>query len=178
VSSNLTAPTIFPTFRGERFTVAFRSHVADGAALRMSVELKSFLQRWAVCTVAALVATYVVPGIEYGKWPDLLIATFLLGLLNTFLRPLLLLLSLPLLVFTLGLFMLIINAVLLLAVSVLMGDHFRVAGFWPAFWGALVISVVSLLLNSLTGSGNARLHISRSQGRSKPKDDDGPVIDV
>jgi putative membrane protein len=145
---------------------------------KMSAELKSFLQRWAVCTVAALVATYIVPGIEYGKWPDLLIATFLLGLLNTFLRPLLLLLSLPLLIFTLGLFTLFINAVLLLAVGALMGGRFHVAGFWPAFWGALVISVVSILLNSLTGSGNARLHISRGPGRPKPKDGDGPVIDV
>jgi putative membrane protein len=128
--------------------------------------------------VAALVATYVVPGIEYGKWPDLLIATFLLGLLNTFLRPLLLLLSLPLLIYTLGLFMLIINAVLLLTVGTLMGSHFRVDGFWPAFWGALVISVVSLLLNSLTGAGKARIHISRGPQRPKPKDGDGPVIDV
>lgn len=144
----------------------------------MSNELKSFLQRWAVCSLAAVVATYIVPGIEYGRWPDLLVATFLLGLLNTFVRPLLLLLSLPLLIYTLGLFMLIINAVLLLIVGTLMGDHFRVAGFWPAFWGALVISVVSILLNSLTGSGNARIQVSRGPHRPKSNDGDGPVIDV
>jgi putative membrane protein len=143
-----------------------------------SAELKIFLQRWAICTFAALVAAYVVPGIEYGAWPDLLVATFLLGLLNTFLRPLLLALSLPLVVLSLGLFTLVINALLLLLVGALMGDHFQVAGFWPAFWGALVISVISVLLNSLTGAGGARIRISRVQHRRRPEDGDGPVIDV
>lgn len=141
-------------------------------------ELKIFLHRWAICTFAAVVASYVVPGIEYGDWPDLLVATFLLGLLNTFLRPLLLALSLPLVVLSLGLFTLVINALLLLLVGALMGDHFQVAGFWPAFWGALVISVISVLLNSLTGAGGARIRISRVQHRRRHEDGDGPVIDV
>lgn len=146
----------------------------------MPDKLKAFIQRWVISTLAVLVATYVVPGIKYGNWKDLLVATLVLGLLNTFLRPLLLLLSLPLLIFTLGLFTIVINAVLLLLVSVLLGaDNFRVDGFWAAFWGALVISVVSLLLNSITGSGSARVSVRR--GPSPPaRDDDkgGPVIDV
>jgi len=144
----------------------------------MSSKLKTFLQRWAICTVAALVATYVVPGIEYRNWPDLLVATFLLGLLNTFLRPMLMLISWPLLLLTLGLFMLVINAFLLLSVGALMGDHFRVDGFGPAFWAALVMGIVSVFLSSLTGSGNARFHVSRVQTRPPRDGDDGPVIDV
>lgn len=146
----------------------------------MPEKLKAFIQRWIVSTVAVLVATYVVPGIDCPDWKDLLVATLVLGLLNTFLRPLLMLLSLPLLIFTLGLFTIVINALLLLLVSVLLGaDNFRVDGFWSAFWGALVISVVSLLLNSLTGSGNARLSVRRGKPPGARDDDKGgPVIDV
>ena len=147
----------------------------------MSEKLKAFLQRWIVSTVAVLVATFVLRGrIDYGNWVDLLVATLVLGLLNSFLRPLLLLLSLPLLIFTLGLFTVVINAVLLLLVSALLGrEHFHVNGFWSACLGALVISIVSLLLNSLTGSGDTRVSVRRSKPPVKRDDDKGgPVIDV
>ena len=145
----------------------------------MSDKLKAFIQRWVISTLAVLVATYVVPGIKFDRWQDLLVATLVLGLLNSFLRPLLMLLSLPLLIFTLGLFTLVINALLLLLVHALLGDRFKVESFWAAFWGALVISIVSLLLNSLTGSGDARVSVRRGKAPVK-KDDDkgGPVIDV
>jgi putative membrane protein len=122
----------------------------------------------------------VVPGISYGDWRDLLVATLVLGLLNSFLRPILMLLSLPLLIFTLGLFTIVINAILLLLVGALLRGHFQVDGFWSAFWGALVISIVSLLLNSFTGTGNARVSVHRGDPPKKTPDDDnnGPVIDV
>jgi putative membrane protein len=147
----------------------------------MPEKLKLFLQRWIISTLAVLVATVVLSGrITYGNWADLLVATLVLGLLNSFVRPLLMLLSLPLLVFTLGLFTVVINAVLLLLVSAILGrENFHVAGFWSAVGGALVISVVSLLLNSVTGTGSARVSVHR--GKRTEKDDgdkDGPVIDV
>jgi putative membrane protein len=142
-----------------------------------AAEMKSFLQRWVISTVAVLVATYIVPGIDYVKPLDLFVATLLLGILNTFLRPLLLLLSLPLLVFTLGLFTLVINALLLLLVSVLLQPKFVVDGFWSAFWGALIISIITLALNSLTGTGNSRISVKKGKAASR-NDDDGPVIDV
>ena len=147
----------------------------------MPPKLKVFLQRWIISTVAVLVATHLVRGIHYEKWEDLLIATLVLGLLNTFLRPILLLLSLPLLIFTLGLFTLVINALLLLLVDWLLKSTFHVDGFKSAFWGALVISLVSLLLNSLTGTGNSRIEIKRGKQPDKRDDDStgsGPVIDV
>lgn len=146
----------------------------------MSQKFKMFIQRWLISTVAVLVATYIVPGIKFDRWQDLLVATLVLGLLNSFLRPLLLLLSLPLLIFTLGLFTLVINAALLLLVSALLGkDHFMVDGFWTAVLGALIISVVSLLLNSITGTGDARVSVRRSKPAEKHDDDKGgPVIDV
>ena len=149
-------------------------------ATEMPGKLKIFLQRWIISTVAVLIATYVVPGFSYPKWYDLLVATLILGLLNTFVRPVLLLLSLPLLIFTLGLFTLVINALLLLLVDSLMGDRFEIRSFWSAFFGALVISIVSLLLNSLTGTGDARISYRRGKPPGKRDDDDrgGPVIDV
>src|ERR1041384_699667 len=113
----------------------------------MPEKLKAFIQRWVISTVAVLVATHILrPRIDYATWQDLLIATLVLGLLNTFLRPILMLLSLPLLIFTLGLFTLVINALLLLLVDWLLKSTFHVDGFGSAFWGALVISLVSLLL--------------------------------
>ena len=140
-----------------------------------------FLQRWVISTLAVLVATHIVPGIHYdkGNVTSLFVASLLFGILITFLRPLLFLLTLPLVVVTLGLFVLVINAGLLYLVGWLV-KGFNVDGFWPAFWGALVISLVSLLLNTLTGSGESRVRVRRPATGSKPTGGDGagPVLDV
>jgi putative membrane protein len=148
----------------------------------ISPSLKQFLQRWLVNTLAVLVAMKVVSGIHCGSSVDLLVATLVLGVLNVFLRPLLMLVSLPLLVFTLGLFTLVINALLLYFVGQLLDPHFRVDSFRAAFWGALVISLVSLVVNSLTGTGSTRFTMRRgAPPNQKPPSDDGPggpVIDV
>jgi uncharacterized membrane protein YvlD (DUF360 family) len=75
--------------------------------------------------------------------------------------------------------MLVINACLLYFVGFVLRPHFYVEGFGPAFWGALLISLVSLILNTLTGIGSSRVRFSR---RRRPRDSDGngrgPVIDV
>jgi putative membrane protein len=149
----------------------------------MPDRLKEFLQRWIISTVAALIATYLVHGITYQTWLDLLVATFILGLLNTFVRPILMLFSLPLLIFTLGLFTLIINALLLYFVGFLLAPKFNVTSFGAAFWGALVITIISLVLNTLTGTGGARFKVETRKAPPPPprnRDDDGggPVIDV
>jgi putative membrane protein len=165
-----------------RFRASFIFGVPRSAAW-MPEKLKIFLQRWVISTVAVLVATMVLRGrIDYGDWVDLLVATLILGLLNTFLRPLLMVLSLPLLIVTLGLFTVVINAVLLLLVSALLGaENFHVDGFGWALLGAVIISVVSLLLNSITGTGSARVTVRRAAPPPPPRRDDdkgGPVIDV
>lgn len=147
----------------------------------MPTDLKDFLKRWIIGTVAVLVATEILPGITYGTWLDLFIATLVLGILNTLVRPLLMLLSLPLLILTLGLFSLVINACLLLLVDYLLKDGFEVDSFWSALLGAFIISIVTLFLNSITGSGNARVEIRRGHRgppRDPGKDGGGPVIDV
>ncbi len=136
--------------------------------------LLQFLGTWAINTLAVAVAVAILRGhITYQNWQYLLVASLLLGLLNAFVRPILWLLALPLLIFTLGLFTLVINAVLLYFVGVLMRPHFQVDSFGFAFLGALIISVVSILLNIMTG--NARMTIQKGPPPNK-KDDD--VIDV
>ena len=79
----------------------------------MPAALKSFLQRWLINAVAVMVAANLIKGIEYQTLGGLLVASLLLGIFNALLRPLLVLLSLPLVIFTLGLFTLVINALLL-----------------------------------------------------------------
>jgi putative membrane protein len=138
----------------------------------------SFLKRWLITTVAVWLAASIVPGITFTT-PGLFLAALVLGLLNAFVRPVMVVLSLPLLIFTLGLFMLVINALLLWSVGALLKD-FHVAGFVPAFWGSLIISLTSLLLNALTKSSSSRLEarVGKPPGRRPPDDGSGPVIDV
>ena len=143
----------------------------------MPSALKSFLLRWLINTVAVMVAVNLIRGIECKTVSGLLVASLLLGILNALLRPLLVLLSLPLVIFTLGLFTLVINALLLYFVGSLV-KSFVVADFWAAFWGSLIISFVSLILNTLTGTGSSRIEFRRGKRRSGRDDGDGPVIDV
>jgi putative membrane protein len=146
-----------------------------------TAKLLRFLQSWAINTLAVLVAAVILRGhIRYADPGDLIIASLLLGILNAFVRPILMLLALPLLIFTLGLFTLVINALLLYFVGVLMGPYFQVDSFGFAFLGALIISIVSIALNILTGSGSTRVTFRRRPRPPEDRHDDGngPVIDV
>jgi len=143
--------------------------------------VRKFLQSWLINTLAVLVAVYVVPGIHFkddSLWTPFVTA-LVLGILNTFIRPILMFLALPLLIVTLGLFTLVINALLLYFVSFLLQRHFAVDSFGAAFLGALVISIVSIILNFITGTNRPRVRVER---RRRPPDSDrggkGPVIDV
>jgi putative membrane protein len=142
---------------------------------------KKFLQTWLITTLAVLVAVHVVPGIRFQEnnlWIPF-VTSLVLGIFNAFIRPVMMLLALPLLIFTLGLFTLVINALLLYLVGVILKPHFTVDTFWSAFLGALIISVVSVALNILTGSGNTRVTFRRSRPPESKRDGgDGPVIDV
>ena len=143
--------------------------------------VRDFLHQFVVGTFAVLVAVNVVPGITFDTPLHLLLASLVLGALNAFLRPLLLLGCLTLLILTLGLFLMVINAMLLFLTAKLV-DGFNIAGFWPAFWGALVISIVTLIANTFTGRGDSQMSFRRAkpQDAQSPRhdDDDGPVIDV
>lgn len=103
---------------------------------------------WLLNAVALLVVAYILPGISVASFGSALIAALVLGLLNTIVKPILTLLTLPLTVVTLGLFLLVLNALVFwFAGSILRGFH--VNGFWWAFIGALVYTVVSTFLARL-----------------------------
>lgn len=106
---------------------------------------------WILNAVALLIVAYILPGINVASFGSALIAALVLGLLNTLVKPVLILLTLPITVVTLGLFLLVLNALVFwFAGSVLKGFH--VNGFWWALLGALVYSIVSGLLSGLLTS--------------------------
>lgn len=98
--------------------------------------------RWLVTTLAVFIAAHIVPGVSYLDWGGLLLAGLLLGILNAFVRPVLMLLSLPWIIVTMGLFILLLNALLLKLVAMIV-PGVAVEGFWSAVFGAIVISIVS-----------------------------------
>lgn len=103
---------------------------------------------WVLNAVALLIVAYILPGIQVASFGSALGAAVVLGLLNMLVKPVLQILTLPLTVVTLGLFLLVINALVFwLAGSILKG--FQVTGFWWAFIGAIVYSIVTSLLSNL-----------------------------
>lgn len=143
----------------------------------MSPSLKKFLYSWLINTFAVLVTAQLVHGIRYDSITALLVATLVLGVLNAFLRPALMLLSLPFLIVTLGLFTMVINALLLYWVGNLVWG-FHVDSFWAAFWGALLIGIISLFLHALTNRHQFQVVVRRGQPLKRRDDDDGPVMNV
>jgi len=106
------------------------------------------LLRWLISATTLMLVAYYMPGISVRSFYAALIAALILGLLNALVRPVLLLLTLPVNILTLGLFTFVVNALMFwFASSIVKG--FYVAGFWPAFWGALVMWLVGWLVNDL-----------------------------
>ena len=97
---------------------------------------------WIVTTIAIVVAAHLLPGIKVGDLKTAIIAAAVLGLINAFVRPVLVILTLPLTIITLGLFLLVLNALLLQLTGWLI-EGFRVESFWWAVAGSIIISIVS-----------------------------------
>lgn len=140
-----------------------------------------FLLRWGVISLGVLAASQIVPGIGYSSPAGLVIAALLLGFLNAFLRPILLLVSLPLVVLTFGLFLWIINASLLYFVGSIV-KSFHVDSFTSALGGAAVISMVSLIGGSILGiNRRPTLKVRASATLSRPtqsrSSSTGPIPD-
>jgi putative membrane protein len=109
--------------------------------------LTGLLVRWAVLALGVTLATKLVDGISCDDGATLVTVVLLLSLFNAVLRPLLLLFTLPFILLTLGLGVLVINALLFYWAGNLV-KGFHVAGFWPALWGALIVSVTNLILSA------------------------------
>ena len=110
--------------------------------------MKGLIIRWLILTIAILSAAYFIPGITVSSFAAAFFAAAVLGILNALFRPVLILLTLPINVLTLGLFTFIINA-LLLKITAGLIPGFDLQGFWPAVLGALFISIVNWLLHVL-----------------------------
>ena len=110
--------------------------------------MKGLFIRFVITGVAVLAAAEIVPGIKIDGVPAGAATVIVLALLNAVVRPVLYLFSFPMIMFSLGLFMVVINAILLHMTAWLV-TGFTVDGFWPSVWGALLISVVSTVLNML-----------------------------
>ena len=118
--------------------------------------MDTYFIKWIINTIAIMIAIKYVPGIVYtGEWWGVLVVGLIFGLINTFIRPFIKLFTLPLLILSLGLFTFIINAMMLSLTSWLSGKFqlgFHVEGFRAAFWGALLISLASVVLSCLIPS--------------------------
>jgi putative membrane protein len=113
--------------------------------------MRSLLLHWLLNAAALWVAAWLLPGLDFqGTIVQLLLVAAVFGIVNSLVRPILTVLTCPLIVLTLGLFTLVINALMQLLTGVLSerwGLGFTVGGFWAAFWGGLVVGLVSVVLS-------------------------------
>ena len=137
--------------------------------VRVNSSFGQLLMRWAALALGVMLATKLVTGISCDDAATLIAVVLVMSFLNAILKPLLLLFTLPFIVLTLGFGVLVINALLFLFVGRLV-DGFHVAGFWPALWGALVVSLTNLFVSAfLKSSGKVT-----PPAKKKPDD----VIDI
>ncbi len=109
--------------------------------------MNGFFFRWMILTVAILVTSYLMDGIHVSGFFSAFFAAAILGILNAFFRPILLVLTLPINILSLGLFTFVLNAVLLMMVSGVI-PGFDVYGFWSGLFGSLLISLISWIITS------------------------------
>lgn len=158
----------------------FANRLREERKFAYHAAMRHFVFRWMITTVAVMITPAFIGGIRYDTVGSLIGAALLLGILNAFVRPVLLILSAPLILVTLGFFILIVNALLLRFVpSVVIGFH--VNDFGSAFWGALVISIISWILSAFFRGSDGRVHvlthhtqIKRVEGRVIEPTEEGP----
>jgi putative membrane protein len=114
--------------------------------------MTGILIRWLITTLAILAVPYLISGVRVESFGSAMLTAAILGILNAMVRPILILLTLPLTILTLGLFILVINALLFeLAGAIVPGMY--VASFWSAFFASIIVSIVSWILNSFVAGG-------------------------
>ena len=108
----------------------------------------NFIIRILISTLAVLITAHFMPGVNIDSFGTAILVAIVLSFLNSLLRPLLILLSLPITIFTLGLFLLVINAAIILLTARLV-DGFHVAGFWSGMFFSIVLSIVNSILDGI-----------------------------
>lgn len=111
----------------------------------MTNALIEFLTHWAIMSLSLWVASYIFKGITFSNKSSLLISALLLGFVNAILRPILIFLTLPLTLVTLGLFLLVINALMIMLVAALV-KGFKLSGFWTAFFASIFIAAFGFFI--------------------------------
>ncbi len=114
--------------------------------------LTPFLVHWGITALSLWVASHIFSGIQFTSTGALIVSALLLGFANAVVKPLLIVLTLPLTLLTFGLFLLVINAFMILLVSVLV-KGFKVSGFWTAFFASIFISLLSLVIGAFVTDG-------------------------
>ena len=114
-------------------------------------DLTPYLLTWAITSLSLWAASHIFTGLKFDSTASLIVSALLLGLANAIVKPLLIVLTLPLTLLTFGLFVLVINARMILLVSALV-TGFKVSGFWTAFWASIFISILSIALGSFVPS--------------------------
>lgn len=112
--------------------------------------LVPFLLHWAITALSLWVASHIFSGLKFDSSASLVVAALLLGFANAIVKPLLVVLTLPLTLLTFGLFLLVINALVLLLVAWVVRG-FRLSGFWTAFFASIFISLLSIAIGALLG---------------------------
>ena len=115
--------------------------------------LTPFQLHWAITALSLWVASHIFNGVRFESTSALIVSALLLGFANAVVKPLLIVLTLPLTMLTFGLFLLVINALMILLVSALV-KGFRVSGFWTAFFASIFISLLSLVFGALATGGD------------------------
>ncbi len=108
----------------------------------------SFILKWVLSAVAVLIAAYLLPGVAVESFWSALVVAVILALMNATLKPLLVILTIPITVITLGLFLLVINAIIILLIDAIIGG-FQVNGFWWALAFSLIISILGALFDDI-----------------------------
>lgn len=129
--------------------------------------MRGILMRWLILTAAVIVTAYLLEGIHIEGFFSAIFSAALLGILNAFFRPILLILTLPINILSLGLFTFVINALLLLMASGVI-PGLTVSGFWSALLGSFLISVVSFILNTFIGGHGTLVYVDRRTGDKNP----------
>ena len=142
--------------------------------------MRNLVLRWLALSIGVWVAAHLVPGIEAADFSSLLVAALVLGILNSLVKPILVALALPFVVFTFGIFLPFINAFLLILTSKLV-PGFHVNGFWPAMAASVMISLLSMVVGIPPNFRRRRRVVMTSEarfGRQNPPPGKGPIIDV
>jgi putative membrane protein len=135
--------------RSGRFHFSKGNHMFDNLA--------GFFFQWGITAISLWVASLLFNGIRFSSTSALIISALLLGFANAVLRPLVVILTLPLTLLSLGFFLLVINALMLLLVAKIVSG-FKISGFWTAFFASLFISILSLALGSLAPNAETTVY--------------------